>query len=199
MSPRQVAAAMTVMASAAGGLTAFAAPANAATGPTARLTQGTLTVTGTAARNVIDLEMSHARVTVDFGFNGTIDAQFSMSHVQRLSVQLGGGNDGLSVIGTGVGDVPITISGGGGTDAIGVLGTEDPLLQGAAPVAASGNDGNDDISVITVAGRVTVVARARAAGVPNRGHHGPATHTRRRPQRSLSQPATRISAARVSV
>jgi hypothetical protein len=175
MSRRQAAAAVAAMATVAGGLTAFAGPANAATGPTARLSQGTLTVSGTAARDVIDLEMSHTRVTVDFGFDGTVDARFSMSNVQRLSVQLVGGNDGLSVIGTGVGDVPITISGGGGNDAIGVLGTEDPLLQGAAPVTASGNDGNDDISVNTVAGHVTVNAGIGDDVFGNGGNLGPET------------------------
>jgi hypothetical protein len=158
MSRRRLAATVAVMATTAGGLTALAGPAAAAAGPTARLGQGTLTVSGTAARDVIDIEISHARVSVDFGFDGRVDAQFSMSGVQRLSVQLGGGNDGLSVIGTGVGDVPITISGGAGGDALGVLGTEDPLLQGDAPVTVFGSSGNDDISVVSVVGRVTVDA-----------------------------------------
>jgi hypothetical protein len=58
-------------------------------------------------------------VAVDFGFDGTIDARFLMSNVRQLSVQLGDGNDGLSVIGAGVGDVPVTISGGLGNDAPG--------------------------------------------------------------------------------
>ncbi len=146
MNRRRLAATVAVMATAIGGFTAFAGPAGAATGPTAQLNQGTVTVTGTAVRDVIDIEVSHARLAVDFGFNGTIDARFRMSRVQRLSVRLAGGRDGLSVIGTGVGDVPITISGGSGNDAIGVVGFEDALLAGAAPVQIFGGDGNDNLS-----------------------------------------------------
>ncbi len=141
---RRLAGTLAVMATALG-LVAVATPAHAA-GPTARLRNGTVTVTGTAARDVVDISMSHDRLTVDFGFDGTIDARFSMSRVQRLSVQLGGGNDGTAVIGAGVGDVPITINGDGGNDGIGVVGTGDSLLAGDAPVTIFGNDGNDNLS-----------------------------------------------------
>jgi hypothetical protein len=175
ISARRAAVAATVLATAAGGLTAFAAHAGAAVGPTARLSQGTLTVSGTAARDAIDVEMSHQRVSIDFGFDGTVDAEFSMSRIKRLSVQLAGGSDGLSVIGTGVGDVPITISGGGGNDALNVLGTEDPLVQGNASVTVLGNDGNDEIFVDTVAGHVTVDAGAGADVFSNGGNLGPET------------------------
>jgi hypothetical protein len=135
------------VATAVGGMTAFTGHAGAAaTGPTALLDQGTVTVTGTAVRDVIDISISHARLAIDFGSNGTTDAQFRMSQVQRLSVRLGGGRDGLSVIGTGVGDVPITVRGGAGNDGVGVVGTEDALLAGNAPVTIFGGDGNDDLS-----------------------------------------------------
>jgi hypothetical protein len=143
---RRLAVTVAVMATVAGGFTAFAGPASAATGPTARLRQGTVTVTGTAVRDVTDVEMSHDQLTVDFGFDGTVDAKFPMSRVKALSVQGGGGDDGLGVVGTGVGDVPITISGGTGNDGAGVVGFEDALLAGAAPVTISGNDGNDNLS-----------------------------------------------------
>ena len=143
---RRLAATVAVIASATGGFIAVAGPAGAATGPTARLGNGTVTITGTPARDVVDVEMSHDLLTVDFGFDGTIEAQFPMSRVRRLSAQLGGGDDGLSVIGTGVGDVPITISGGNGDDGLGVVGLEDALSAGAAPVTISGNDGNDNLS-----------------------------------------------------
>lgn len=148
MSRRRVAG--TVAAVATGvvaGLTAVAGPADAAaTGPTASLQQGTVAVTGTSDRNVIAISISHARLAVDFDANGTVDAQFRMAGVQRLSVRLGGGRDGLSVIGTGVGDVPITVRGGAGNDGVGVVGTEDALLAGDAPVTIFGGDGNDDLS-----------------------------------------------------
>lgn len=136
-------AAPVAMAAAAAGLVALAAPADAASGPRATLRRGTLTVTGTAARDVIDINVDHDRLTVDFGFDGTVDAQFSMSRVLRVSVQLGEGNDGASLVGTGVGDVPITISGGPGDDSGGVVSTEDPFLAGVAPVTVFGDDGND--------------------------------------------------------
>jgi hypothetical protein len=142
---RRLAGSVAVMATAALGLAVLATPADAAS-PTARLRNGTVTVTGSAVRDVVDISMNHDRLTVDFGFDGSIDARFSMSRVQRLSVQLGGGNDGTSVIGTGVSDVPITINGGGGNDGIGVVGTEDPLLASEAPVTIVGNDGNDNLS-----------------------------------------------------
>jgi hypothetical protein len=142
---RRLAGTVAVMATAALGLNAAATSADAA-GSTARLRQGTVTVTGTAARDVVDISLNHDRLKIDFGFDGTIDARFSMSRVQRLSVQLDAGNDGMSVIGTGVGDVPITISGGAGDDGIGIVGFEDPLLAGDTPVTIVGNDGNDNLS-----------------------------------------------------
>src|SRR5215471_1802512 len=115
MSPRtRLAVGAAMAATIAGLLGASAAPADAATGATARLRNGILTVTGTAARDVVKISMGHRQVTVDFGFDGTIDARFRMSRVLRMRVQLGDGNDGCAVIGKGVGDVPITISGGPG-------------------------------------------------------------------------------------
>ncbi|HEU0287482.1 MAG TPA: hypothetical protein VFR22_10595 [Nocardioidaceae bacterium] len=157
---RRLAGAVAVTATMGLGLGVLATPADAA-GPTARLSQGSVTVTGTAARDVVDISMSHDRLKVDFGADGTTDARFSMSQVQRLSVQLGGGNDGTSVTGPGVGDVPITISGGGGNDGLGVVGFEDALLAGDAPVAIFGNDGNDNLSA-SVPGSASV---SIAAGV----------------------------------
>ena len=142
----RLAAAAAMAATIAGLLGASAAPAGAATGATARLQDGILTVTGTAARDVLKISLGHRQVAVDFGFDGTIDARFPMSGVRRLNVQLGDGNDGLSVIGAGVGDVPVTISGGPGNDAAGVVGTEDPLLARSAPVTIFGGGGDDNLS-----------------------------------------------------
>lgn len=85
-----------------------ATAADAASGPTARLKRGTVTASGITGRDVVDISMDHDLLSVDFGFDGT-EAQFPMSRVQRLSVQLGAGDDGLRVIDTGVSDVPITI------------------------------------------------------------------------------------------
>jgi len=134
-----------MIAAIAGLLGASAAPAGAATGATARLQNGILTVTGTAARDVVGISMGHRQVAIDFGSDGTVDARFLMSRVRQLNVQLGDGDDGLSVIGAGVGDVPVTISGGLGNDGIGVVGTEDPLLARSAPVTILGGAGDDTI------------------------------------------------------
>jgi hypothetical protein len=157
----RLAAGAAMAATIAGLLGASAAPAGAATGPTARLQDGILTVTGTAARDVLKISLGHRQVAIDFGFDGTIDARFPMSGVRQLSVQLGGGNDGLSVIGAGVGDVPITISGGLGNDAAGVVGTEDPLLARGAPVTISGGGSNDNLSA-SVPGTAPVSVNAGA-------------------------------------
>ena len=159
---RRIARTVAFVATAVGGMTAFTGHAGAAaTGPTALLDQGTVTVTGTAVRDVIDISISHARLAIDFGSNGTTDAQFRMSQVQRLSVRLGGGRDGLSVIGTGVGDVPITVRGGAGNDGVGVVGTEDALLAGNAPVTVFGGDDNDNLSA-SVPGSAPVSVAAGA-------------------------------------
>jgi hypothetical protein len=139
-----VGAAMT--AAIAGLLGASASAASAATGATARLQDGVLTVTGTAARDVLEISMGHRQVAVDFGFDGAVDARFPMSGVRQVSVQLGDGNDGISVIGAGVGDVPVTISGGPGNDGVGVVGTEDPLVARSAPVTIFGGGGDDNLS-----------------------------------------------------
>jgi hypothetical protein len=157
---RRLAGSVAVVVTAGLGLAAVATPAYAA-GSTARLNLGTVTVTGTAARDVVSISMNHDRLAVDFGFDGTIDARFSMSRVQRLSVQLGGGDDGTAVIGTGVGDVPITIRGGAGNDGIGVVGTEDALLASEAAVTIVGSDGNDSLSA-SVPGSAPVAIDAGA-------------------------------------
>lgn len=171
MSGRRLAVGVAVMATAMGVFTTWAGAAGAAAGPTATLANGIVTVNGTATRDVVDVEMSHALLTVDFGFDGTVDAHFQMSRIRQLSVQLGGGDDGLSVTGVGVGDVPITISGGSGNDAIGVVGFEDPLVAGGAPVTIFGNGGNDNLSA-SVPGSAPVSITAGAGNDVVSGGHG---------------------------
>ena len=169
---RRAARAVAVVAAAVGGMTAFVSHAGAAgTGPTAVLDHGTLTVTGTAARDVVDISISHVRLGVGFGADGIVEAGFRLSRVQRLSVRLGGGGDGLTVIGRGVGDVPITLRGGAGNDAVGVVGTEDALLAGAAPVAIFGADGKDVLSA-SVPGSAPVSIVAGAGDDLASGGHG---------------------------
>ena len=157
----RLAAGAAVTAAIAGVLGASAAPASAATGATARLQNGILTITGTASRDVVGISMSHRQAAIDFGSDGTVDARFLMSRVRQLNVQLGDGNDGFSVIGAGVGDVPMTISGGLGNDGLGVVGTEDPLLARSAPVTILGGGGNDTI-IASVPGLAPVSINAGA-------------------------------------
>jgi hypothetical protein len=142
---------------AAGGFVAFATPAGAATGPTASLRQGTVTVTGTPARDVIGITVDANLLTVDFGLDGTVDAQFGRSRVKAVVVNSGGGDDGISVVGTGA--VPVTINGGAGNDGIGVVGNIGSTGAGDAPTVVNGNDGNDSIFAATP-GSVTVNAGA---------------------------------------
>jgi hypothetical protein len=99
------------------------------------------------------------QLAVDFGLDGTVDARFPMSAVQRVSVLGGAGDDGVSVSGTGVGRVPIVVSGGLGNDGIGAVGNIGQSGTGAARVTINGGAGNDDI-VAAVPGPVTVNAGA---------------------------------------
>jgi hypothetical protein len=56
--------------------TAFATPADAATGPTATLDLGTPAVDGTAERDVLLVRIGADRVTLDIGLDGTVEAEF---------------------------------------------------------------------------------------------------------------------------
>jgi hypothetical protein len=171
MNGQRLVATAAVVATAMGGLTTFAGPAGAAAGPTATLGNGIVTITGTAAGDVVDVEMSHDVLTVDFGFDGTVDAHFPMSRIERVIAQLNGGDDGLSVTGIGVGDVPITISGGSGNDALGVVGFEDALVAGDAPVTIFGDGGNDTLSA-SVPGSASISLAAGAGNDVVFGGHG---------------------------
>jgi hypothetical protein len=151
---RRLAGIVAVMATTAGGLVA-ASPAGAATGPTATLTSGTVTVTGTAARDVVHVTIDANRLVVDFGFDGTVDARFNRPGVQRLSVLGNAGDDGISVDGSGVGDLPITMSGGAGNDFVGVVGNIGDFGDGDALVTLNGNLGNDDF-LAAAPGPVTI-------------------------------------------
>jgi len=141
---------------AAAGIAAVVAnPAEAATVPTATLSLGTVTVTGTASRDVIAVRVDADRVTVDFGFDGTVDAQFGRSRVDRLRVLAGGGDDGVSVQGVGVGDFPITMRGQLGNDFLGAVGNIGDFGDGDLPITLTGDDGNDSF-LAAAPGPVTI-------------------------------------------
>jgi hypothetical protein len=156
---RRLTGIVALMATTAGGIVAFATPAGAATGPTATLKNGTVTVTGTAARDVIRVTLDPDHVVVDFGFNGTVDAQFRRSRVQRVRVLGAEGDDGMSVDGSGVGDLPVTMSGGGGNDFVGVVGNIGDFGTDDVPVTMSGGGGKDDF-LAAAPGPVTIQAGA---------------------------------------
>ena len=128
-------------------VTAFATPADAATGPTATLTDGTLTVDGTAERDVLLVRIEADRVTLDVGFDDTVDAEFPRAEVQRVQVFGNGGNDGMSVFGTG--PLPVSINGGPGDDFVGALGDFFSTGAGDAPTTLIGEDGNDSLDSST--------------------------------------------------
>jgi hypothetical protein len=144
---RRLAETVAVAATTAGAFVEFATPAAAATGPTATLNNGTVTVTGTSARDLISITMDASHLAVDFGANGTVDAHFARSRYRQLQVLLGDGDDGVSV--TGTGDVPVTISGGAGADGIGVVGNIGQTGDGDALTSISGNGGNDNLFAAT--------------------------------------------------
>lgn len=143
----RAAAATLALGLAAGGLVAFAVPAGAATGPTATLRNTTVTVTGTAARDVIGITVDATQLAVDFGDDGTVDARFPRSRFHAVVVNAGAGDDGISVFGTG--EVPVTINGGAGNEGIGVVGNIGSTGAGDATTTVNGNDGNDSIFAAT--------------------------------------------------
>jgi hypothetical protein len=153
----RLAGAAAMMALTAGGFAALATPAEAATGPVATLQSGTVTITGTAVRDVIAITINTDRLTVDFGANGTIDATFERSRFQRVQVLADSGDDGVSVLGAGA--VPVTVSGGLGSDGIGVVGSIGQTGVGDTATTISGDDGNDTLFAATP-GPVTIQAGA---------------------------------------
>jgi hypothetical protein len=145
------------MALTAGGFAALATPAEAATGPVATLQSGTVTIKGTAVRDVIAVVIANSRLTVDYGSDGTIDATFNLSLVKRLQVLPGGGDDGVSVLGAGA--VPITVKGGTGDDGIGIVGNIGQFGTTDASTTITGDAGNDSLFAATP-GPVTIQAGA---------------------------------------
>jgi hypothetical protein len=138
-----------MVAIATGGTVSSAAPARAATEPTATLTRRTVTVTGTPARDVIAITMDTNRLRVDFGSDGSTEAQFGRARFDRVVVLADDGADGVTFEGAGVGDVPITMRGQGGDDFLGVVGEIGGFGEGDLTVMLIGNDGNDGFLAAT--------------------------------------------------
>lgn len=139
------------------GFGAVAGPAHAATDPAVTLRRGTVTITGTDARDLIAITSDATQLVVDLGFDGMVDAQFPRSRYERAQVLAGGGDDAVSL--TGTGDVPITLSGGDGGDGLSVVGSFVETGEGDASTTISGDDGNDGIFA-AVPGPVTLLGGA---------------------------------------
>lgn len=129
------------------------------TEPTATLSGGTVTVAGSAARDLIAVTVNANELAVSFGSDDTVDARFPRAAIQRVRVQANEGDDAVTVSGAGVGDVPLNVSGGIGSDAVTVLGNLGDRGAGDAAVSINGDDGNDNLVAI-VPGPVTVQAGA---------------------------------------
>ncbi|HZC69346.1 MAG TPA: hypothetical protein VE442_01505 [Jatrophihabitans sp.] len=155
--PGRLAATTTLAALATGGFFALAAPAQASGASTVALTNGTVTVTGTAARDLIGITMNATRVVVDLGLDGTVDAHFARSQVTAVRVFAGDGDDGVNL--AGAGEVRATINGGAGRDGIGIVGHIGETGADDAPTTLNGNGGADDLFVATP-GQITVHAGA---------------------------------------
>src|SRR4051812_631233 len=98
---RRLGGGVAVMAAAVMGVGMFTTPAAAATGPTTTVQQGVVTVAGTPSRDVIHVTIDTNRLTVDVGFDGTVDARVSRSQFREVQVLGRGGDDGITVSGTG--------------------------------------------------------------------------------------------------
>jgi hypothetical protein len=135
----------------------FAVPARAATAAAVTIERDVVTITGTANRDVISVRMNPTQLLVDFGFDGTVDAQIPRSRYRQVRILAGAGDDGVSVVGTG--DVPVTISGEAGNDGIGVVGVAGATGTDDAPTVLSGDDGNDNLIAATP-GQINILAGA---------------------------------------
>ncbi|GAA4721864.1 hypothetical protein [Phytohabitans rumicis] len=136
------------------GIATIPAQAHAATGPTVTLEDGVVTVTGTADLDLIGITTSATGVVVDFGFDGTVDAQIPRPGISGVRVLALDGNDRVSTRSTG--DIPVALSGGAGADVLSAIGTIDTKDTDAL-VKVDGGDGDDNIFTATPA-QVTVLA-----------------------------------------
>jgi hypothetical protein len=149
---RRFAGVAALMVAAGGGISACVI-----NGPTATLQDRTVTVVGTEGDDHLVLASDSTQLTVDLDGDGTIDAQFPRADFDQLQVAAGGGNDGISM--TGSGDFPITIDGGAGDDGIGVVGHIGQSGDRDAATFINGDDGNDNIFAATP-GPITIDAGA---------------------------------------
>ena len=147
VNPRRITGALAAMTIAAGGIAAFPGTAAATDRPAVTLDQRVVTITGTPDRDVIRITVDANRLAIDFGFDGTVDAQFRRSTFDQVRVLGAGGDDGIGL--TGAGEAPVTIAGGAGDDGLGAVGHIGETGDGDAPTVINGNGGRDGIFAAT--------------------------------------------------
>jgi Ca2+-binding RTX toxin-like protein len=104
----------------------------------AKVTNGTLQITGSNASDTLVLTTSPTQIVGDVGGDGTTDFSFDLSSFNALNVSAGGGDDTVRFVsggGTLSGDT-VTIDGGAG---------DDTLQGGDANETINGGAGNDTI------------------------------------------------------
>ena len=134
------------------GLTTAADPASAA--PSARVNaNGTLVLTGTAARDDVTLRVRSDRpnrLEVDLGDDGSADLEFAKRDFDRIRVRARGGNDRVRIDDSEVQfttDVPTLLEGERGNDRLTGGAGRERLLGGRGKDIVDGNGGNDRIGL----------------------------------------------------
>ena len=105
---------------------------------TAKVTNGTLQITGNNASDTLVISVSGTQLVGDVGADGTTDFSFDLSSFTAVNVSAGGGDDTVRFVGIGnaLNNDTVTIDGGGG---------DDTLLGGDANEIINGGAGNDTI------------------------------------------------------
>jgi Ca2+-binding RTX toxin-like protein len=131
---------------------AAAAPAEAKKGPRpvkAKLTDGTLRVTGSTAADRIALRLKASnpkRLIVDVGDNGSADFRFRRSRIERIVVNGAGGDDTLRIddsAGAFTDTIPTRLKGGNGDDSLRGGAGEERLLGQNGDDTVAGGRGED--------------------------------------------------------
>ena len=132
----------------AGGLVGFGfgvAGAGAAQVPTARVVNGTLSVTGTSGEDDIAVRQTGSVVEVDFDADGTADRSFDAQTFTEIVVASGPGDDHLRFdrASTGLASFASTLDGGSGDDTLDGGPGAQLLLGGSGNDVVAGGDADD--------------------------------------------------------
>jgi Ca2+-binding RTX toxin-like protein len=124
-----------------------AGPASAAPHVRARVSDGTLLISGTPFAEQITLRKSAVdrnQLEVDLNNNGSADATFDLSNIDAIDVDAAGGNDTVRVDDVnGTLTIPTRIDGGNGDDTLNGGGGDEILVGGNGNDRIDGNGGAD--------------------------------------------------------